>query len=181
MVTPVSVLTQDEQSLNVSNHFIKNNFIIIKPQADPYPSTSHLFFCLHLHHFVHQFLHPLFFLTVSHTLPFQSAKIHTINQINNALTTCLTSLLFVLLVPLQRSPRFNNPYDPISLPIFVNRSNSLNNSDSQLTSAVLSLYLSNSFIYHLLTPYSIPCCSCSNCFSSAQVPNPSPPPSLLSV
>lgn len=64
----------------------------------------------------------------------------------------------------------------------VNWSKSLNNSwPSQVTLAGLSLYVSNSFIYHLLTPYCIPCCSCSKCFRSAPVPKPSPPPSPRST
>lgn len=50
VVSQGSVLAQDKQLLDVSNHFFKNYFIIIKPQTASRPSTSCLFFCFHLHH-----------------------------------------------------------------------------------------------------------------------------------
>lgn len=64
---------------------------MVKPQTDSYPSTS----CLLIHlcspssscSLAAYLVTP--FLAGSHTLPLHSAKTHKINQVSNALTTCL--------------------------------------------------------------------------------------------
>lgn len=129
MVTQVSVLAQDEQSLNVSNHFFKNYFIIIKP---PTPLLSfHVFSSSIFTSIVPSsslFLRSSSWLWATpflSTLPKPTPLIRSIIYLQPA---CV-SLFVLLLFPLYRSPHFNNSYCPISLPILINWSKSLNNSD----------------------------------------------------
>lgn len=55
---------------------------------------------------------------------------HKINQVNNTLSNCRSlPALCSSVISIYQSPHFNNPPCPVSLPMFINRSMSLNNSD----------------------------------------------------
>ena len=67
---------------------------------------------------------------MNHTLSLHSAKTHKIHQVNNALSNCRSlPALCSSAISIYQSPHFNNPPCPVSLPMFINRSKSLNNSD----------------------------------------------------